>query len=228
MHMKKHALSAALVSFCTVFIAGCMHGNIEKGDTSLRLGDYPAAMAFFSAELQRHPDSYKARLGLGKAMLQKSADAGGDTAVWRKGLMHIEAARTLSPPEDAAEIAELLSDAWVHNARALLSRGDTLGSLAALSRAIEYDPEGVEPLNLAGIIYFRLGDSRKAIALFSKAIQIDSLHPSAHFNLGMVYWQNNDIAKAHARWLKALKLSPKDEDVLYWFALSEKKLREMQ
>ncbi len=206
--------------------AGCNHSNIEKGDTSLRLGDYPAAIGFFSAELERHPDSYEARLGLGKAMLQKSADAQGDTALWRQGLMHLEAARTLSPPEDADEITRLLSEGWAHNARSLLSGGDTLGALSALSRAIEYNPDGVEPLNLAGIIYYRLGDGRKAKALFGKAVLIDSLHPSAHFNLGMVYWQEGDIAGAHERWFKALKLSPKDEDILYWFALSEKRLRE--
>ena len=217
-----------LAPILTLLIIACSRNNIEKGTTCLRLGDYPGAISFFGDELKRQPDSYEARLGLGKALLQQSADANGDTAVWKQGLMHIEAARTLSPPDDAAEIRKLLSEAWGHHARTLLSVGDTLGSLSALSRTIEYNPTSAEPLNLAGIIYFRLGDERKAIALFEKAAQIDKKNPSPHFNLGMIYWQNNRVIEAHAHWLMALKLSPKDEDLLYWFALAEKKMRDME
>ncbi|MBD3393496.1 MAG: tetratricopeptide repeat protein [Chitinivibrionales bacterium] len=209
-----------------LFWGGCGHGNVDKGETSLRLGDYPAAIEFFEEELKRHPDSYEARLGLGKAMLQKSVDAGGDSALWKRGLMHLEAARTLAPSEQAEHIEQLLSEAWAHHARSLLSGGDTLASLSALSRAIEYQPSGIEPLNLAGVIYFRLGDARKATALFERAVEIDSTHPSAHFNLGMVRFKAGDITAAHAHWLRALKLSPQDEDILYWFALAEKELRE--
>jgi len=42
----------------------------------------------------------------------------------------------------------------------------------------------------------------------------------------MIYWQAGDVRQAHEHWLKSLKSLPHDEDVLYWFALSEKKLRD--
>jgi tetratricopeptide (TPR) repeat protein len=205
---------------------GCGRGNIEKGDTCLHLGDFPAAISFYDAELKRSPDSYRARLGMGQALLQKSAHANGDTALWKMALIHIEAARTLAPADEAIPMAMLLQDAYAQLAHMLLSAGDTIGSLAALSRAIEYNPRSVEPVNLAGVIYFKLGDTEKAIALFKKAIALDSLHPAAHFNLGMLYWRNGQPEQAHAHWLTALKLSPGDEDILYWFALAEKRLRE--
>ena len=62
--------------------------------------------------------------------------------------------------------------------------------------------------------------------MFRKALGLDSSDASAHFNLGMIRWQAGDVRVAHGHWLKALKRLPQDEDVVYWFALSEKKLRE--
>jgi hypothetical protein len=42
----------------------------------------------------------------------------------------------------------------------------------------------------------------------------------------MIHWQAGEFRRAHGFWLKALKSMPRDEDILYWFALSEKKVRE--
>ena len=42
----------------------------------------------------------------------------------------------------------------------------------------------------------------------------------------MLRWQAGDVRGAHDQWLAALKALPDDEDILYWFALAEKKLRE--
>jgi tetratricopeptide (TPR) repeat protein len=220
---------AGLRAGCLILIAGlpaCHHNTVEKGNLCLRLGDYPAAIKFFSIELNRHPDCYEARLGLAKAMLQKSADLNSDPALWNEGLMHLEAARTLAPSGDEEKIGTLLSQAWAQNAKSQLSLQDTISALSALARAIEYDPGSVEPLNRAGILYFQIGDEKKAVALFARAVVIDSAHPSAYFNLGMIYWQKGAVSEAHQQWLKALRLAPKDEDIIYWFALAEKKMRE--
>jgi len=228
MLIKSSPYIVGLLLACAAVLTGCGHANIEKGDTSLRLGDYPAAIKFFSAELQRRPDCYPARLGLAKAVFQKSVDEHIDLTLWKEGLMHLEAARTVAPAEEEENVTALLSEAWVYHARALLAAADTVGALADLSRAIEYNPRSVEPLNLAGILYFQLGDAQKSIALFERAAAIDSTSPSAHFNLGMVHWQQGDIRSAHGHWLTALKLAPADEDILYWFALAEKNIREME
>ncbi|HUI92401.1 MAG TPA: tetratricopeptide repeat protein [Chitinivibrionales bacterium] len=218
--MKRNAI--IIIPFALLFaITGCQRRNLEKGEICLRLGDYPSAIAFFSDEVKRRPDSYEARLGLGKALLQKACDA--DTAAWKGACIQLEAARTLSPESD---IKELLSDVYLERAHQLLSDRDSIAALDALSRAIEINNRALEPLNLAGIVYFRMGEADKSEILFRKAVALDSANAAAHFNLGMVYWQARRFRDAHAQWFLALAASPGDKDMLYWFALAEKKLRE--
>lgn len=218
--IRRQAFTAATL-FLMLAVTGCRNGNIEKGDLCLRLGDYPMAIAFYSEEVNHHPDSFRARLGLGKAFLQKAYD--GDSAAWKSALIQLEAAQTLSPE---AGLKELLADAYLERAHQLLALRDSVAALDALSRAIECNNRAIEPVNLAGIIYYRLGEVDKSEALFKKAVGLDSASASARFNLGMVCWQGGRYKEARAQWLAALAASPRDKDMLYWYALAEKKVRE--
>ena len=180
------------------------------------------AQRFFARAVDADPRAYAARLGLGQALLQESY-AENDSAAFAGGLMQLEACRTLQP---SAEIGGLLAEAWLDRARGRLRARDTLDALADLSKAIDRDARDPRPVNLAGILYGKLGDAGKAEALFRKAIALDSADASAHFNLGMIRWQAGEVREAHTHWLAALKALPDDEDILYWFALAEKKVRE--
>jgi Flp pilus assembly protein TadD len=204
-------------------MSGCLESNIKKGTMSLQLGDYTMAMEFFGQELKKNPQSYEARLGMGKALIQQAVDHHNDTTSWKQALINLTAARTVRPQSD---ITPFLSQAWSIFARNLLAKSDTIEALSALARAIEYNSYSVEPLNTAGIIYFRSGEMQKAAVLFNQALSLDSTHASALFNLGMVYWTGNNIGKAHYYWLKALKNAPNDDDILYWFARAEKIISE--
>jgi tetratricopeptide (TPR) repeat protein len=224
--MKPKAIHTADI-FCVcvaaLFLFGCKSRDIEKGEVCLKLGDYPLASRFFSGEVLRHPDSYEARLGLGKALLQQGCANASDTGAWKNAIIQLEAAATLSPQDN---IKPLLSEVYLKRAHSLLSGNDSIAALDALSHAIEYDNRAIEPINLAGIIYFRMGESDKAESLFAKAIGIDSANAAVRFNLGMVLWQAGRYDEAHAQWFAALAASPRDKDILYWYALAEKKKRE--
>jgi tetratricopeptide (TPR) repeat protein len=221
-HIRTNIVPVALVAWAVIGLSGCTD-HLDKGNTCLQLGDYQMAVAFFEQELRARPGSYEGRLGIGKAYLQRAIDRPGDGEAWHRALTNLEAARTISPKE---RIDELLSQAWSARARSLLTEEDTVEALGALSRAIEYTPDNIEPINLAGIVYFRIGDRAKAEMLFERAASLDSTHASAEFNLGMVHWQEGDIAAAREHWLTALKRSPEDGDILYWFARAEKSIRE--
>jgi Flp pilus assembly protein TadD len=206
-----------------ILLMGCSGSDLKKGTVALELGDYTLAIGFFSRILERNPANSDARLGMGKALLQQAIDNPGDTVSWRSAVMQFEAVRTIG---DFPDIGPLLSQVWSERAYELLHRSDTLGALEALTRAIAADAQSPEPLNLAGIIYFRTGKSAKARLLFNRAIVADTLNPSPLFNLGMLCWEEGGVRDAHDLWLRALKLSPQDEDFLYWFAVAEKRLRE--
>ncbi len=203
-------------------IFGCRSADVDKGYACLGLGDYALAMHFFGSTVERDPESYEARLGLGKAQLQKAVSE-SDSAAFGQALMQFEACRTLRPSLD---LSALLAEAYTEKGRSLLGRKDTLAALASLAKAIERDSKNAQPLNLAGIIYGKLGEVGKAEALFRKALELDTADASAHFNLGMILWQAGEYREANGHWLRVLKTMPDDQDVLYWFALSEKKLRD--
>lgn len=200
----------------------CTSSDIRKGTVALELGDYRMAIEFFSRVLSRQPDHFEARFGMGKALLQQAVDNRNDSTSWRRAIMQFEAARTVN---SRADVHRLISQVWSERAYGLLHAGDTLQALEALTEAIAADPRSPEPLNLAGIIYFRTGNTRKAKLLFERVLTIDTSNASSLFNLGMVYWKQQQTGEAHDFWLKALKHAPDDEDFLYWFALAEKSLR---
>lgn len=218
-------VKTVLLTLFSIFVISCRSSDLEKGMVCLRLGDYNGAVKFYGRVLERKPANFEARLGMGKALLQRFAAQPLDTLSWSSAVMNLEAAGTLNSSE---EIQQLLSQIWAERAHFLLRHTDTLLALEALTRAIEYDPFSAEPLNIAGIIYFRMGRIGKARALLAKAAQIDSTNSSALFNLGMIGWFENDIKTAHKEWYRALRSSPDDEDILYWFARAEKRLREQQ
>jgi tetratricopeptide (TPR) repeat protein len=206
----------------------CVSDNrtIEKGEASLRLGDYAMAVHFFEEVLTRDPECLKARIGMGKALIQQATSLkNSDSALWVKALTHLEAARTINPESD---IGPLLCEAWMVHARRLLNNTDTISALNALSRAIDLNPRGFEALNLAGIIYFRMGEPDKSQVLFDRALAADTLQPCTYFNIGMVKWAVHDVSGAHQAWFRALKLAPQDKDIVFWYSAAEKKLQEVR
>ena len=134
--MKNIKLLLSSLILCYLLV-NCSSDNIEKGNVCLSLGDYPMAIEFFDNEVRRHPDNYEARLGLGKAHLQKAVDNDDDTTSWKQALIHLEAARTLNPDN---QTVKLLSQVWAEYSRNILSNGDTILALEALSSALQYDP----------------------------------------------------------------------------------------
>ncbi len=220
-----HCLEPVVFGFFIITVActTSMNSDLRKGEVALELGDYTMAIRFFSYVLERDPARFEARLGMGKSLLQRAIDNSNDTVSWREAVMHLEAAQTI---DSAADVHVLLSQVWVEHASELLHAGDTIGALEALTRAIASDPQSPEPLNLAGIVYFRTGKTAKARQLFERAMGADTVNPSLMFNLGMLHWEEGRVKEAHDLWLRALKLSPEDEDFLYWFAASEKRVRE--
>ncbi|MBN1601323.1 MAG: tetratricopeptide repeat protein [Chitinispirillaceae bacterium] len=221
--MLKVLTVVSIIIFLSVSCFWDSQRSIEKGESSLRLGDYSMAITFFREVLIADPENYRARLGMGKALIQMSSAHHSDTLLWYDAITHLEAARTIHPE---SEIEPLLSDAWTVQARIKLGKNDTIGALSALSRAIDYNPRSLESLNLAGIIYYRIGEPSKSRVLFERALMVDTLKAFTHFNMGMLYWAQNDIEGAHRSWLKAITLAPDDKDIVYWYSVAEQKIKE--
>jgi len=219
------SIHTVLLFLAAVVLQSCSSNGttIQKGEMSLRLGDYTMATGFFEEVLHRSPDNYDARVGLGKALIQQAAKLHDDTLLWSKALINLEAARTLRPQSN---VEPLLSDAWMARARINLDNKDTLAALAALSRTLELTPGSTAALNAAGIIYFKLGDTDKSLQLLNRAALTDTTAAFTYFNVGMVKWSIKDYDGAHKAWFRAVTLAPQDKDIVFWFMTAENRLKE--
>jgi Flp pilus assembly protein TadD len=203
-----------------ILSVNCTDPLISKGNKNLLLGDYPRAITLFSKAVDRDPNSFDARLGLGKAILQQlSVVVNASDEQWSACLTNLEAARTLDP---SAPVDKILSVAWNQRAVELLNNSDTSSALQALMKSIQYDKKNAKPLNLAGVLYFCKGEQDKAFSLFSLVTQLDSLSPSGAFNSGIVAWSKGDCINARSIWRQALVRFSDDKELLYWTALAEK------
>ncbi|HEX3019268.1 MAG TPA: tetratricopeptide repeat protein [Chitinispirillaceae bacterium] len=202
-----------------VLLVNCTDDLIQKGKRNLDLGDYQRAVYIFNKVVDRDPDCFDARLGLGKALLQQISVGTQRDELWIACLTNLEAARTLKPD---TSIQKILSVAWHQRAVYLLECKDSSGALQSLLKSVEYDKTNAKPLNLAGILYFNKGDLDKAFTLFSLVTDLDTLSPSGYFNAGIVLWTQGDCPGSKRLWLDALVRFPENKDLLYWAALAEK------
>ena len=224
--MKKEKTRFLFLMFISMFVclfAACKNEKLEKAAIALQLGDYFLAEEFYRELLHENPANYAARVGLGKALVQKAVANPNDSTLWEQAMVQFEAARSLQATDD---IDKLVAESYVEQARRLLLEKDTLTALEFLTKAIQIDTKPVQSLNLAGIVYSRMGQAHRAEVLFEKAVEMDSSYANALFNLGMLRWQQNNINEAHHLWLSTLKILPDNEDVIYWFARAEKRLEE--
>jgi tetratricopeptide (TPR) repeat protein len=203
-----------------LIVTQCKNDLIEMGSRNLALGDYNRAIVLFSKAVDSDPESYNARLGLGKSLLQQIAALGnsGDE-LWNSCLINLEVAETLKP---GSGVDTILSIAWYQRAQVLVKRRDTTMALHALMRSIQLDGKNVKTLNTAGILYFGKGERSKAYSMFSLAMQLDSLSITGPFNCGLVAWSEDDCPNALGIWRHALQRFPDDRELLYWTALAEK------
>lgn len=206
---------------CMNFTCNQIDSRIKKGTTNLELGDFKRAKTHFEAVLELDPSNFDARLGLAKSLLQQYSTHPVDTVLVFDCMTQLEAARTLRPEK---EVEKLLSIVWFKRANILLSYGDTIAAMAALSRSTGFDPAATGPVNLAGILYFNRGDRAKALNLFRLVISSDTLSVQGYFNAGMVHWADSNYTEAYDYWYKAALRSPDDKEIITWAAQAKNKI----
>ena len=216
---RLHQVVLFLVSLYPVLFCFCTDSSLKKGNLNLNLGDYKRAIYFFSTIVDKNPQSFGARLGLGKALLQQLASDNQSNEVWNACLTNLEAARTLNCN---ASVENILSVAWHQRAVFHLARHDTTSAMQSLLKSIEYDKSNSKPINLAGILYFNRGDYQKAFNFFTLVMNLDTLSATGYFNAGMVSWSKGDCFTARRLWNNALGKFPEDSELLYWTAMAEK------
>ncbi len=206
-------LGATLLIFCG-------ENSVKRGFQSLELGDYDMAIGFFNEQLHRNPRDFQARVGMGKALLQKSYANSQDTVLWHQALVQLQAARSI---ENHDYLNSLLKDAWITYGRKKLSAADTMSALIALTFALDYDPSSSEALNLSAIIFSSFGLIQKAESLFTVASSNHITDKDLLFNLGILHFHRKEYAEALRIWKSEVLFDSSDTELWQWIDLAEKK-----
>lgn len=214
---KRHRM---LAIFLAVLLISCGENSVKRGYQSLQLGDYDMAIGFFIEQLHRNPGDFQARVGMGKALLQKSYANSQDTFLWSQALVQLQAARSI---ENHDFLNLLLKDAWIIYARKKLSSADTMAALIALTFALDYDPSNSEALNLSAILYSSLGLTQKAESLLTAATHYHQTDKDILFNLGILNFYRKEYANALRIWESEALFDSSDAELRQWIDLAEKK-----
>jgi len=205
-----------------ILLISCGESSVERGYQSLQLGDYDMAIGFFNERLHRDPRDFQARVGMGKALLQKSYANGQDTVLWRQALIQLQAARSI---ENHDFLNLLLKDAWITYGRNMLSAKDTMSALIALTFALDYDPSNSEALNLSAILFSSFGLTQKAESLLTAASYNQRNDKDILFNLGLLRFYRKEYAEALRVWNSEVLSDSSDAELRQWIELAEKKSR---
>ena len=87
-------------------------------------------------------------------------------------------------------------------------RGEIDAAIAHFHRALEIQPDYVEPFNNLGNAFAFRGETDKAIAHYRKALEIQPNYMKAHYNLGLALAGRGRFDEAIAHYRAALEIQP--------------------
>ncbi len=88
-------------------------------------------------------------------------------------------------------------------------KGDVDAVIAALTEAIQRDPNDAKAYDDRGVAYEAKGEIDKAIADYTEALRLDPKSSAAYYNRGIAYAKKSELDKAIADYTEAIGLNPK-------------------
>ena len=92
--------------------------------------------------------------------------------------------------------------------QALLDRGDTIGALNSLERALSIYPDYAAAHYNTGVAYLALRQWEHALDAFTRAETLNPDHAQAALNRGVALWELGRYSEAVAAYEQALRLKP--------------------
>jgi tetratricopeptide (TPR) repeat protein len=218
----------AVEDFTTAMEKSLFYGPFDllyqRGLAYSCLGNYDAALADFSHEIEmndKHYLAYDARGVLYEKMgLNDQAIADFDKALRinleqssaynNRGYVYSKKGEYDQAIADfASAIKYDPTNVLAHNniGNAYLSIGDPSQAVFYLTRALEIE-KGWSSYFLRGIAYFYLGDYDKAALDFNNAIQLNPEYAGAYHNLGNVYFSQSRYEEAIVYYTEAITREP--------------------
>ncbi len=144
----------------------------------------------------------------------------GSNRVTAKGLIQ---SNSRSMPKNAI-VSQKNAEYYRRSGVAKHDRGNYLGAIADLNRAIELDPNFARAYSNRGNTKDELGDSSGAIADYNRAIELNPKYDGAYLNRGITKYNLGDYQGSIADYNKLLKINPNNSDAYNARGVSRNKL----
>jgi len=215
-----------VTAFAAMFI-GCTDTDMPRANGFLESGDYLRAREIYARILERTPNNYPARYGMG---MTYSAEAIHKTELgmakpldWYPAVYHLNLAANLMENSDVHATLAVLH---YNLATMYRKQGDTESAVERLEQAVTYDSTLLKAVNLLGTLYHQDGYMEDAARCYRQVVSISPEYAMAHFNLGAVDWALGDLESAYERFVTADSLSPGNEYFESWLQRAHARLAE--
>ena len=217
------SFAALCLSLCTLSACGpdeaLIEARIDQGVRLYQRGDYAGAIEALSPVLASTSEYVEARRYLGLSLLYVSRH-GEALAVIDEAL-----AESPSDPRLYEALGVIYMARYTARAYTETQREDGEAAIEALRKAIELDPDRVNPHYNLGVIYSYRDDIEPARQAFEAALAIDSTFSAAHKRLGMIHRQRGFRQEAMTALERAVHHSPDDSEALFALGLAYRDMR---
>ena len=185
-----------------VALKGITDKTYNKGNQSLRRGDYDGAATSFEDVLKLDPEYHRAHFQLGYI----------NTKLGEYGKAIERYQKTVALAPDYAK-------GWFALALAQQKNGDIDSALKSLDRATETDPYYAKAYSQKGTIHLKMGDYDAAASAYNQAIQADPSYAKAYEDLGKIFVQQKQWSEAVNTLMTATALNGKS--AVAWSMLAQ-------
>jgi tetratricopeptide (TPR) repeat protein len=211
------------LSFMVVCACGpddaVIEARIDEGKRLYNMADYAGAIEVLSPVIDDIGNNIDAQLHLGLSLLYVSRHGEAQEVIDQALANH---------PSDA-RLYEALGIIYLarYTARAYTEtqREDGEAAIAALQKAIELDPDRVNPHYNLGVIYTYKDNIEPAQQAFEAALAIDSTFAAAHKRLGMIHRQRGFRQEAVTALENAVRYTPNDSESRFTLGLAYRDMR---
>jgi tetratricopeptide (TPR) repeat protein len=192
--------------------------HLLAGNSALESGDYEAALAEFTCEIQSDMTNYEARLGrifahllLGQYALQNldwAVIKHENSRLWNEAIDRYSAALEANR-DDLLLLVKRSYVTW-----ATLGQFDE--AIADFDRILELDPDNIYALLFRGMSYQWSGDSDSAAADFERVIALAPDNPYVYAQIGQTYGVTGRMEPARENIEHAIQLDPEVATFYLW------------
>jgi tetratricopeptide (TPR) repeat protein len=206
------------VMFLTAFcFTGCGKDRLTLAKELLESGDFLSARKIYSRLVEKQPDSYAARYGLGMSWCAEAiyrTEIGiAEPKDWYPAIYQMTVAAHL---DTGREVSRTLAILHYNIGASFKKAGDREEAIRRIRHAVSCDSTLLKAYNLLGALYQEQGDLDNADLSYRRALLLKPDYAPAIFNRGALAWARGDFAAAEKCFQDALTCEPQNASFSSW------------